>query len=210
MLEKLTSIEAKYNDINALLARPEVLSNAQDYQKYSKEQSDLQPIYEKFSSTRRSSKIWRLPKRCSRGLTAISRNLPWKELEDLRKQRPAVEDELKIMLLPKDPRDDRNVILEIMGGHRRDEAALFGAALFSACIQNMPNRDAGKSRLSTPTDRNRRTQGSGGEYYWQGAYSRLKYESVVHRVQRVPANRGFGPHSYVSGDCRGTARGRGS
>lgn len=192
MLEKLTSIEAKYNDINALLARPEVLSNAQDYQKYSKEQSDLQPIYEKIQQYKKIVEDMEAAEALLKGTDGDLKELALEELEDLRKQRPAVEDELKIMLLPKDPRDDRNVILEIRAGTGGDEAALFGAALFRMYAKYAESRRWKIEIIdSNPT-------GIGGlkevvaNITGKGAYSRLKYESGVHRVQRVPATEASG------------------
>lgn len=192
MLEKLTSIEAKYNDINALLARPEVLSNAQDYQKYSKEQSDLQPIYEKIQQYKKIVEDMEAAEALLKGTDGDLKELALEELEDLRKQRPAVEDELKIMLLPKDPRDDRNVILEIRAGTGGDEAALFGAALFRMYSKYAESRRWKIEIIdSNPT-------GIGGlkevvaNITGKGAYSRLKYESGVHRVQRVPATEASG------------------
>jgi len=192
MLEKLTSIEAKYNDINALLAKPEVLSNAQDYQKYSKEQSDLQPIYEKIQQYKKIVEDMEAAEALLKGTDGDLKELALEELEELRKQRPAVEDELKIMLLPKDPRDDRNVILEIRAGTGGDEAALFGAALFRMYTKYAESRRWKIEIIdSNPT-------GIGGlkevvaNITGKGAYSRLKYESGVHRVQRVPATEASG------------------
>lgn len=192
MLEKLTSIETKYNDINASLAKPEVLGNAQDYQKYSKEQSDLQPIYEKIQQYKKIVEDMEAAEALLKGTDGDLKELAMEELEDLRKQRPAVEDELKIMLLPKDPRDDRNVILEIRAGTGGDEAALFGAALFRMYSKYAESRRWKIEIIdSNPT-------GIGGlkevvaNITGKGAYSRLKYESGVHRVQRVPATEASG------------------
>ncbi len=192
MLEKLTSIEAKYNDITVSLAKPEVLGNAQDYQKYSKEQSDLQPIYEKIQQYKKIVEDMEAAEALLKGTDGDLKELALEELEELRKQRPAVEDELKIMLLPKDPRDDRNVILEIRAGTGGDEAALFGAALFRMYTKYAESRRWKIEIIdSNPT-------GIGGlkevvaNITGKGAYSRLKYESGVHRVQRVPATEASG------------------
>jgi len=175
-----------------LLAKPEVLANAQDYQKYSKEQSDLQPIYEKIQQYKKIMEDMEAAEALLKGTDGDLKELALEELEELKKLRPAVEDELKIMLLPKDPRDDRNVILEIRAGTGGDEAALFGAALFRMYTKYAESRRWKIEVIdSNPT-------GIGGlkevvaSITGKGAYSRLKYESGVHRVQRVPATEASG------------------
>jgi peptide chain release factor 1 len=192
MLEKLAAIEDRYNGITASLARPEVLGNAQEYQKFSKEQSDLQPIYEKIQEYKKIVGDMESAEEIVKGGDSDLKELALEELEELRKQRPIIEDELKVMLLPKDPRDDRNVILEIRAGTGGDEAALFGAALFRMYSKYAEAR-RWKIEIvdSNPT-------GIGGlkevvaTITGKGAYSRLKYESGVHRVQRVPATEASG------------------
>jgi peptide chain release factor 1 len=192
MLEKLSSLEAKYKDIHATLAKPEILGNSQEYQKYSKEQSDLQPIYEKIQEYKKIVEDMNAAEDLLKGSDGDLKELALEELEELRKQRPMVEDELKIMLLPKDPRDDRNVILEIRAGTGGDEAALFGAALF-----RMYSKYAESRRWKIEIIDSSQT-GIGGlkeviaNITGKGAYSRLKYESGVHRVQRVPATEASG------------------
>ncbi|KAF0179681.1 MAG: peptide chain release factor 1 [Nitrospirae bacterium] len=192
MLEKLASLEAKYIEITATLAQPEVLGNAQEYQKFSKERSDLQPIYEKIQEYRKILDDTDAAEALLKGADADLKELALEELEELRKQRPAAEDELKLMLLPRDPRDDRNVILEIRAGTGGDEAALFGAALF-----RMYTKYAEVRRWKIEIIDSSQT-GIGGlkevvaNITGRGAYSRLKYESGVHRVQRVPATEASG------------------
>lgn len=192
MLEKLTSIEEKYQNITALLAAPEVLANAQDYQRYSKEQSDLQPIYEKIQQYKKIIQDMEAAEAILKGGDGDLRELAQEELEELKKQKPLLEEQLKIMLLPKDPRDDRNVILEIRAGTGGDEAALFCAALFRMYTKYAESRRWKIEIIdSNPT-------GIGGfkeviaNITGKGAYSRLKYESGVHRVQRVPATEASG------------------
>ena len=192
MLEKLASIEAKYHEINLLLAQPEVLANAQEYQKHSKEQSDLQSLYEKIQEYKKIVEDMDAAEAILKGGDGELKELALEELETLRKQKPAVEEELKIILLPKDPRDDRNVILEIRAGTGGDEAALFGAALFRMYSKYAEARRWKIEVIdSSPT-------GIGGlkevvaSITGKGAYSRLKYESGTHRVQRVPATEASG------------------
>ncbi|HMK43004.1 MAG TPA: peptide chain release factor 1 [Dissulfurispiraceae bacterium] len=192
MLEKLASIEAKYNDITSLLAKPEVLGNAQEYQRYSKEQSDLQPIFDKIQVYKKIVEDMEGAESLLKSGDNDIKELALEELEELKKRKPQVEDELKIMLLPKDLRDERNVILEIRAGTGGDEAALFGAALFRMYTKYAEARRWKIEIIdSSPT-------GIGGlkevvaNITGKGAYSRLKYESGVHRVQRVPATEASG------------------
>ncbi|HSW62613.1 MAG TPA: peptide chain release factor 1 [Dissulfurispiraceae bacterium] len=192
MLEKLASLEAKYMEITATLAQPEVLGNAQEYQKFSKERADLLPIYEKIQAYRKIVEDMDAAEALLKGPDSDLKELALEELDELRKQRPAAEDELKLMLLPRDPRDDRNVILEIRAGTGGDEAALFGAALF-----RMYTKYAEVRRWKIEILDSSQT-GIGGlkeviaNITGKGAYSRLKYESGVHRVQRVPATEASG------------------
>src|ERR1700690_2861974 len=192
MLEKLLTLEQKYDEINTTLMDPEVLSNNLEYQKHSKEQSDLRPIYEKIQDYKKVlSEIGDAEDMIKNGDGEL-RDLAREELEELKKRKTVLEDELKFMLLPKDPRDDRNVILEIRGGTGGEEAALFAASLF-----RMYSKYAEARRwkieviYSNPT-------GLGGlkeivaSIIGKGAYNRLKYESGVHRVQRVPATEASG------------------
>jgi len=192
MLEKLLSIEQKYKEITETLMKPEVLSNNLEYQKHSKERSDLEPIYEKIQQYKRVLSEMEDAGELIKGGDSDMRELAQQELEELKKKKPDLEAELKVMLLPKDPRDDKNVILEIRGGTGGEEAALFAAALFRMYSKYS---EARKWKIevidSNPT-------GLGGlkeivaNITGKGAYSRLKYESGVHRVQRVPSTEASG------------------
>ena len=171
---------------------PEVLSNNLEYQKHSKEQSDLRPIYEKIQDYKKVlSEIGDAEDMIKSGDGEL-RDLAREELEELKKRKTALEDELKFMLLPKDPRDDRNVILEIRGGTGGEEAALFAASLF-----RMYSKYAEARRWKIEVIDSNPT-GLGGlkeivaSIIGKGAYNRLKYESGVHRVQRVPATEASG------------------
>ncbi|MBI3592700.1 MAG: peptide chain release factor 1, partial [Nitrospirae bacterium] len=192
MLKKLLEIEAKYNEITNTLVSPEVLSNAQLYQKHSREQAELQPIVEKIQEYKKLLSDMEGAEELVRSGDGEIKELAQEELEELKKQRPLIEDELKIMLLPKDPRDERNVILEIRAGTGGDEASLFGASLFRMYSKYAEARRWKIEIIdSSPT-------GLGGlkeviaNITGKGAYSRLKYESGVHRVQRVPVTEASG------------------
>ncbi len=192
MLEKLLAIEEKYDEITSALTNPEVLSNTHAYQKYSKEQAELMPIVEKIKEYKKLLADLEDAEEILKGGDGDLRELAQAEMEDIKKRKPLIEDELKIMLLPKDPRDERNVILEIRAGTGGEEAALFGASLFRMYSKYAEARRWKIEVIdSSPT-------GLGGlkeiiaNITGKGAYSRLKYESGVHRVQRVPVTEASG------------------
>jgi len=192
MLEKLLAIEEKYIEITDALAKNEVLSNAQEYQKYAKERADLQIIVKKIREYKKVLAEIDDTEELIRSGDADLRELAQAELEELKRKKPLMEEELRIMLLPKDPRDERNVILEIRAGTGGDEAALFGASLFRMYSKYAEARRWKIEVIdSSPT-------GIGGlkeiiaNIKGKSAYSRLKYESGVHRVQRVPVTEASG------------------
>jgi peptide chain release factor 1 len=192
MLDKLLVIEEKYEELTAALSNPNVLSNAQAYQKCSKEQAELMPIVEKIKEYKKLLADLEDAEEILKAGDGDLRELAQEELEELKKRKPLIEDELKIMLLPKDPRDERNIILEIRAGTGGEEAALFCAALFRMYSKYAEARRWKIEVIdSSPT-------GLGGlkeiiaNITGKGAYSRLKYESGVHRVQRVPVTEASG------------------
>lgn len=192
MLQKLDSIEKKYNELTQLLISPAVLSNPQQYQKYSKEQADLQPLVEKTEEYRKIlSGIEGAEELLKNGDEEI-RELAQAELNELKEKKPDIEEELKVMLLPKDPRDEKSVILEIRAGTGGEEAALFASSLFRMYAKYAESKKWKVDIIdSNPT-------GIGGlkeivaSVEGRGAYSKLKYESGVHRVQRVPVTEASG------------------
>jgi peptide chain release factor 1 len=186
MLEKLLALEEKYEEITMALSNPEVLSNTQLYQKYSREQSELFPIVEKLSEYKKLLTDMEEAEEIIKGGEGDLKSLALDEMEELKERKPLLEGEMRLMLLPKDPRDERNVILEIRAGTGGDEAALFGGSLFRMYSKYAEARRWKIEIIdSSPT-------GLGGlkevvaSIQGKGAYSRLKYESGVHRVQRVP------------------------
>lgn len=192
MLDKLLIIEEKYEELTEALSNQEVLSNAQLYQKYSKERSELEPIVEKIKEYKNILTGIEEAEDIIKSGDGDLRELAQEELEELKIRKPLVENELKIMLLPKDPRDEKNVILEIRAGTGGEEAALFGAALFRMYAKYAETKKWKIEVIdSNPT-------GLGGlkeviaSISGKGAYSRLKYESGVHRVQRVPVTEASG------------------
>jgi peptide chain release factor 1 len=187
LLDKLEEIENKYEELSRKLTDPEVFSDYSKSQKYSKEQSELEDIVNKIreykkvlSGINEADEILRTE--TDDGLKELAEI----ELGELREKKPGIEDELKIMLVPKDPRDSKNIILEIRAGTGGDEAGLFAGDLF-----RMYSKYAEGRRWKVEVmDLN--STGVGGikevvaSIQGKGAYSRLKYESGTHRVQRVP------------------------
>ncbi|MBI5205267.1 MAG: peptide chain release factor 1 [Nitrospirae bacterium] len=192
LLEKLHTIEERYEKLTGMMVDPKVLSAPQEYQKYSKEQSDLRPLVEKIREYIKLLSDMEGAEEILKGSDNEMRELAQAELNELKEKKPVIEEELRVMLLPKDPRDDKSVILEIRAGTGGDEASLFAASLF-----RMYSKYAETKRWkvdvidSSPT-------GLGGlkevvaNIAGKGAYSRLKYESGVHRVQRVPVTEASG------------------
>jgi peptide chain release factor 1 len=188
LLDKLEEIENKYDELTKILSDPEVFSDYSKSQKYSKEQSDLEDIVYKIKEYKKLlSGIKEAEEILQTDGDEGMKELAEAELEELKAKKPSIESELKLMLVPKDPRDSRNIILEIRAGTGGDEAGLFAADLF-----RMYGKYAESRRWKVEVmDMN--STGVGGikeviaSIQGKGAYSRLKYESGTHRVQRVPA-----------------------
>ncbi|MBI4685631.1 MAG: peptide chain release factor 1 [Nitrospirae bacterium] len=192
MVEKLQTIEERYDKLTEFMLDPKVLSTPQEYQKYSKEQSDLQPLVEKIREYIKLLSDIEGAEEIMKSSDNEMRELAQLELNELKEKKPKIEEELKIMLLPKNPRDEKSVILEIRAGTGGEEAALFAANLFRMYSKYAEARRWKIEVIdSSPT-------GIGGlkeivaNITGKGAYSRLKYESGAHRVQRVPVTEASG------------------
>ncbi len=187
LVEKLQALEDKYNELMAFLTDPEVLSDFTRYQKYSKEQADIADIVKKFREYKKIlADMEEAEEILGSGKDDGLRELAIAEIGELKEKKPGIENELKLMLLPVDPRDRKNIILEIRAGTGGEEAALFAAQLF-----RMYSKYAESKRWKVDVI-NINPTGLGGikeviaSIQGKGAYSRLKYESGAHRVQRVP------------------------
>ena len=193
MLQKLGVLEDKYKDLTEKISDPEIINDQKTWQKFMKEHADLEPIIMKFreyqsvlNSIKDSKEI--LQEESDEEL----RELAKMELSEMEDQVEPLEAELKILLLPKDPNDEKNVIVEVRGGAGGDEAALFAGDLFRMYCR-YAERKRWKVELLSASD-----TGVGGYkevsfmIKGQGAYSVLKYESGVHRVQRIPATESGG------------------
>ncbi len=187
MFQKLAFIEEKYEDLQTKVSDPEVIKDIDSWRKLMKESSDLTPIVEKYREYKEVVKtISDAEEMLEANSDAEFEALLKEELFQARERLPSIEEELKILLIPKDPNDDKSVIMEIRGGTGGEEAALFAAALF-----RMYSMYAEKKRWKTEILNANATELGGYKEIsfsveGEGAYSRLKYESGVHRVQRVP------------------------
>ena len=186
MFERLAQIEAKYEELTQALASPEIMADSGRYQKTAKAHSDLTPIVEKYREYKDLKRGIAESKALAEESDAEMRAYAQEELTKLEQRVQQVEQELKFLLVPKDPNDDKNVILEIRAGTGGDEATLFAAEIFRMYARYAEGQRWKVEVLSTSES------GAGGLkeviaiIEGKGAYSRLKYESGVHRVQRVP------------------------
>src|SRR3954468_4060081 len=193
MFEHLENTEAKYDELSAALSSPEIVSDSARYQKTAKAHAELSGIVEKYREYKDLKRgIAESKTMVAEESDAEMRAMAQEELTSLEARLKAVEEDLKLLLIPKDPNDERNVILEIRAGTGGDEAALFVADVF-----RMYSRYAESQRWRVEILSSNST-GIGGfkeviaMIEGKGVYSRLKYESGVHRVQRVPATEASG------------------
>ena len=193
MLEKLQAVEDKFLELESLISDPDVIADMSCWQKYSKEHASLAPIVEKFREYKEVVKgIDEAKAMFDESLDDEMRKFVEEELAELKAQKEVLDNELPILLLPKDPNDDKNVIVEIRGGVGGEEAALFAGDLF-----RMYGRYVEKQGWKMEIiDANATELGGYKEISFMvtgfGAYSKLKYESGTHRVQRVPATESGG------------------
>ena len=186
MFERLAAMKERFAELNDLIGRPDIVARQDEWKKLVKEHAALQPIMEAYE---RYLKLKEDMEECEAMMHDGDKEMAAmaeKEYYELRDKENAVIEEIKILLLPKDPMDDKNVIIEIRAGAGGDEAALFGMALF-----RMYHRFAERMRWKVEDmDVNETELGGLKECTFmikgQGAYSKMKYESGVHRVQRVP------------------------
>jgi len=193
MFEKLASIESRYNELTELMAQPEVVANLPLLQVYAREQSDLTPLVTTFRSYKSTLQaIEETQELLGDGLDMEMRNLAQEELNHLRNRREGLEEEIKLLLLPRDANDSKNVICEIRQGEGGDEAALFAADLYRMYHRYSDTKGWSIELISIAEN------GIGGmkevifEVRGEGCYRRMKYEGGVHRVQRVPATEARG------------------
>jgi len=193
MFDKLATEEQRYEELMRLLGTSEVQSDAAAYRKHAKALSELEPLIEKFRDYKAVVHSVAETEELVNAGDSDMRDLAREELKSLIARRDALIGEMKILLIPKDPNDEKNVMLEIRAGTGGDEAALFAAELFRMYTM-YAERHGWRLEVMSSSD----TAGGGGlkeviaMIEGRGAYSKLKYESGVHRVQRVPATEASG------------------
>ena len=192
MFDKLDFITGKYDELAQKVSDPEIINNQPVWQKYVKEMGEIEPIVKKYKEYKKARADMADAKEMLEDGDDEMRELAKMEISELEDTISQQEEELKVLLLPKDPNDEKNGILEIRAGTGGDEAALFGADLL-----RMYTRYAERNRWKTELMEINET-GIGGIkeavmlIKGKGAYSRLKYESGAHRVQRVPETESSG------------------
>jgi len=184
MFQKLEDVEKRYEELNQKISDPEVIARQAEWQKCMKEHSAIVDVVEKYREYKKAKKSFEDAKEMLADKDL--KELAEMEMEELREKIPTLEEELKILLIPKDPDDDKNIICEIRAGAGGDEAALFAGTLFRMYSMYAETKHWKIDVL------NENETGLGGYkeitfmVTGKGVYSRLKFESGVHRVQRVP------------------------
>lgn len=184
MFDKLENVEKRYEELNTKISDPEIISNQSEWKKMMKEHADIEEVVEKYREYKRTiSSMSELKEMLE---DKEMHDLAQAELDELREKLPTIEEELKLLLVPRDPNDDKNVIIEIRGGAGGEESSLFASDLF-----RMYSMYAEKKRWKLEVLNLNETELGGIKEITfiingKGAYSKLKFESGVHRVQRVP------------------------
>ncbi len=194
IMDKLQAVENKFLELESLISDPSVLEDMNKWQRYNREHSSMQPIIEAYREYRAVCQgIEDNKEMLNEGIDDDEfRHMVEEELADFRKRKEELDQELPIMLLPKDPNDDKNVIVEIRGGVGGEEAALFAGDLFRMYSRYAESQgwkinimDANATEIGGFKEISFAVEG-------YGAYSKLKYESGTHRVQRVPVTESGG------------------
>nr|MBP6492597.1 PCRF domain-containing protein [Clostridia bacterium] len=194
MYDKLDFIQEKYEELSLKVSDPEIINDQSVWQKSMKDMSDMEPIVNKYREYKKATDELKSTKEMLNDNTMDEdfREMAKLELSELEERQESLSKELQVLLLPKDPNDDKNVILEVRAGTGGDEAGLFGSDLLRMYMRYAERR-GWKVEMMDVND-----TGIGGIkeavilIKGRGAYSRLKYESGVHRVQRVPETESSG------------------
>ena len=193
MLEKLASLELKYNELTDQLSNPEIIADQSKFQKYAKAHSDLSEVvnvYKEYRAAFQGIEEARIMLKDE--VDPEFKAMLLSEIEELEQKKVTLEGQLKVLLLPRDPNDDKSVIMEIRAGTGGEEAALFATNLF-----RMYSRYAEEQGWKIDILDSHYTELGGIKELvflvdGQGAFSKLKYESGVHRVQRIPSTESGG------------------
>lgn len=184
MFQKLDAVEKRYEELTKKISDPEVIANQNEWRNLMKEHAEIEPIVEKYREYKKTKQTVEDAKEMMEDPEL--KELAEAEMLEAKEKLPGLEEEIKILLLPKDKDDDKNVICEIRGGAGGDEAALFAGTLF-----RMYSMYAERKHWKLEVLNENETELGGYKEIsfmitGKGAYSRLKFESGVHRVQRVP------------------------
>ncbi|MDD5922878.1 MAG: peptide chain release factor 1 [Eubacteriales bacterium] len=193
MFEKLGSVVDKYHELTKIVADPEVIANQSVWQKHMKEMGEMEPIVQKYQEYQKAEEEIAFAKQMlDEESDEELRDMAKAELSEQEKKRDQIASELKVLMIPKDPNDEKNVILEIRAGTGGEEAALFGGDLLRMYLRYAERHhykaevmDANETGLGGIKEAEVLIKG-------KGAYSRMKFESGVHRVQRVPETESSG------------------
>lgn len=194
-IDKVQAVENKFMDLEQRISDPSVIARQEEWQKLTKEHASLAPIVETYrqykdvtEQIQGDRELLKDPESDGEIIAMVK-----EELAELEKKQAGLEDELHILMLPKDPRDDKNVIMEIRGGAGGDEAALFAGDLFRMYMKYIEKQPGWKASIISS---NAPELGGFKEVIFSveghGVYGKLKYESGVHRVQRVPVTEAGG------------------
>ena len=186
MFDKLNFILEKYEELSLKVSDPDIISNQPVWKKHMKELGELEPVALKYKEYKKAKEEQEAAKEMLESDDEEMKELAKMELADLEDKIPEIENDLKVLMLPKDPNDEKNVILEVRAGTGGDEAALFGMDLLRMYLRYAERRgwkaeviDANETDIGGVKEAEVMIKG-------KGAYSRMKYESGTHRMQRVP------------------------
>lgn len=192
LMGKLASLAERYEELNTLMAQPEVLSDISLLQRYGREHSELEVVVDKYNQLQETDRQLAETQEIYESEDGEMRDMAYEEIEKLKAHQEKLVEDVKVALLPKDIMDDKNAIVTIQGGAGGDEAALFAGELY-----RMYSRYSDNHRWKTEVlDINDTEQGGIKDVTFvikgKGAYSRMKYEGGTHRVQRVPVTEANG------------------
>ncbi|MGB9680179.1 MAG: peptide chain release factor 1 [Thermoanaerobacteraceae bacterium] len=192
MIDKLQAIEERYIELGEKISNPDIISNVDEWKKYAKEHANLEDIVAKYREYKKVVSDINSTKELLTSGDSEIKDMAEEEIAELEEQKEQIAKEIKLLLIPKDPNDEKNVIMEIRAGAGGNEAALFAYDLF-----RMYSMYAEKRRWKVEIMSSNETDIGGFKEVilnisGKGAYSRLKYESGVHRVQRVPTTEAGG------------------
>ena len=187
MFDRLDQLEARYEELGLQLSDPKIVNDQENYRKVAKQHRDMEPTVEKFREYRKLRTAVADAKAMLTESDTDMREMAQAELDELEPKLTAVEEELKVLLLPKDPNDDKNIVLELRAGTGGDEASLFVSEVFRMYLRFAEQHKWKVEILSETESDVGGLKDVTAIIEGQNVYAQMKYESGVHRVQRVPA-----------------------